>query len=206
MKSRLDFGLLKGSLIMLALSLLASVGLVVGGVFYQEEATREVEGLKARITELQQKKGRLESERRMLAEYLPRFQRYQAMGLIGAERRLQWVEAIREVESRLKLPAPVRFKLEPMREYVPPFPLEKGGFTIHRSRLSLAMGLLHEGDLFDFFDILSGLGRGLYTIDACAIRRTGAQATEKMDKLLVNLTVECEVNWYTLLEASESEG
>ena len=65
------------------------------------------------------------------------------------------------------------------------------------------MPLLHEGDLMRFFRLLANQRSGVFTLNACQIRRNApvdAAATQP------RLGADCEVSWITVNEGEKQEG
>jgi hypothetical protein len=134
----------------------------------------------------------LQTGKRELSIYQPRFEQLQNEGMLGGERRLGWTEAIRQIHAARKL-LPISFEFSPEESVVmnPPFAL--GSYRLRASRMRFQMGLLHEMDLFNF---LGGLReRGLLTVQDCAIRRNDTLADSIKS---ARLSASCTLVWLTL--------
>lgn len=132
----------------------------------------------------------------LLAQYQTRFNDYQADGLIGAERRLSWIEGLRLTNQVLKLPT-LTYNLLPQESFQRPGLTVRGKIAVKSSPMELTMGLLHEADLFE---VLAGLRQSinkLFTVDSCQLVRmrkiTTALATQK-----ANLQTNCVIRWITI--------
>ncbi|MEO5352574.1 MAG: hypothetical protein H7835_05105 [Magnetococcus sp. XQGC-1] len=126
MNSQIEWRLLRKQLIILFFMVFETVGCIVGGLYYQEEMTTQVEAMRQRLRTLLDKKRALEEQTRLLGQYKPSFDAYQVRGVLDPEEpRLRWVEHILSVEKALDLPMPLRFKLDVRKPFTPPLPLAK---------------------------------------------------------------------------------
>ncbi len=132
----------------------------------------------------------VDTEKRELATYQARFQVLQRAGLIGDEHRLDWIEAIRFIQTERKL-LPISYDIEPQQ--VVSTPLAMGEFELHGSRMHLHMELLHELDLFNFLADLKT--RGLVTVQSCKIKRNEAPLESITTPRML---ADCTLNWLTM--------
>ena len=124
--------------------------------------------------------------------YQPQFLELRRKGLIGEERRLDWVEAIRQIQQRRRL-LPLSYEIEPQQPYLLETQLSMGDYQLRGSRMALRMDLLHELDLFHFLTDLRQVGT--FTVQDCVIRRASNAGTAP---LAPTLNAECTLNWVTL--------
>lgn len=200
----IEWKLLTSALLVLGLSLLVDVGMIVGGMQYRDEAEEHLDKLHKTIATLQKQKKEMSTQSRILAEIMPRYERLRQRGLVGVESRMGWMESLKEAEQSLKLPAPIRYKLEPARPLVPPFPPPpNSGFQLFSSRMELTLGLLHEGDLFNLIDFLEKKRVGVYHIRQCGLRhqpRDPKEGAATGPGPGVNLQGGCVMEWFSLRE------
>lgn len=134
----------------------------------------------------------VENEKLEIRDFQPRFIALRNKGLIGEERRLEWVDAIRQIQERRKL-LPISYEIEAQQ----PFKLEAatalGEYQLRGSRMNLHMDLLHEMDLFDFLDELHQ--RSYYTMQDCSIKRS---TTGQNAAIAPTLAADCTLYWLTL--------
>lgn len=136
-----------------------------------------------------------ETEKREIRLYQPQYAALRERGLIGQENRLDWVDAIRQVQEQRKL-MPVSYELEPQQPVRMDGGTELGGYRLHGSRMKLHMDLLHEGDLFVLLDDLRQ--RSFYSAQECSIKRA---ASGLPSPLAPTLSADCTLNWLTLSPA-----
>lgn len=118
------------------------------------------------------------------------FTRLQENGVLGAERRLDWVELLREIQRSLRLPG-INYEFSPLK------PLDgKGGGSFYASSMKLHLLLLHEGDLLNFLSRLQQEAKAMVLVRNCSLTRTapGGGATEASP---AQLSADCEIDWVT---------
>ena len=137
-----------------------------------------------------------ETEKIEIRLYQPQFAALRERGLIGQESRLDWVDAMRQIQEQRKL-MPISYELAPQQPVQVEPAMELGGYRLHGSRMSMHMDLLHEGDLLVLLDDLRQ--RSFFTVQDCAIKRS---ASGPPSALTPTLTADCTLNWLTLTPAS----
>ncbi|PHV05518.1 hypothetical protein CSQ96_20385 [Janthinobacterium sp. BJB412] len=135
-----------------------------------------------------------ENEKREIRLYQPRFVTLRQRGLVGEENRLDWVEAVRQVQEQRKL-LPLNYEIAPQRPVQAEPGLELGEYRLRASRMRLHMDLLHEADLFGFLDELKR--RGYFAVQDCSVKRQVAQNVANT----ANLSADCAIEWLTLAPA-----
>lgn len=187
-----EFGLIRTAV----LTLIAAVTVSLTGVLLSELTLREAD---ARLENAQRARdaaasryAQADSEKRDIRNFQQRFVELRQRGLVGEERRLEWLDAIRQTQDELKLP-PLSYEIEPQQVVQLDAPLDLGDFQLHGSRMRLHMELLHELDLFNFFQSLRE--RGYFAVQDCAIRRLGV-AVETPGAS--TLGADCTLDWITL--------
>lgn len=140
----------------------------------------------------------VDSEKRDIRNYQQRFIALRQRGLVGDERRLEWLDAIRQTQEQLKL-APLSYEIEPQQTVQLESPLDLGDFELRGSRMRLHMELLHELDLFNFFQTLRR--QSYFAVQDCSIKRMGAVTGAPGAP---TLGADCTLNWITLNTAPKA--
>lgn len=200
--SDIDWGILRAALIFLCIALVISVALFAGGQYIWQQASEAHETQKRSLNSVRDQYQALDDERRLIEDYLPKFEELEGKGIIGKEHRLNWVEALREGAARAKLPE-LRYQIYEQEEYTPEFPVETGAFKLYASDMRLEIGLLHEGDLPALLRVLKRQAHGVYSIRDCKVTRSGNEL--KKDPKATNLRATCDLTWFTIREPSEEE-
>ena len=206
----IEWRALRGSIVFLVIA--AGVGAAVAGgaIRLHDAALRDYEREKGRLETIRSRYRTIDTQRRLVETWLPAFRALQAAGVVGEERRLAWIEALRDVAARVGLPS-LQYRIEPRTAYEAAAwetaaheeaAHEAGdvpGIDVHRpfsTVVRLEAGLLHEGDFVRLVRELAARNAGLYRIERCEVRRAGP--TFVMRAGAVNLTAKCDLRWITL--------
>ena len=198
----IDWSVLRGSIIVLAVTLALSAAAVVASGYYRAEQSESFEKEQRSFLSASRRYLSVDEEERLIREYLPRFERLSAAGLIGEEQRLQWLETLREAKNTLRLPS-LQYSIAPRRQYEAGAgaDLPRGDYEPFASEMDVTAGLVHAGDLFRLFDELERKANGIFSVHDCALNRRGREATAP-DPEAANLTVSCRLMWITLRKPS----
>jgi len=134
-------------------------------------------------------------EKETIMQYLPAYNDLLASGFIGEERRIEWIERLRQIHAQHKLFS-IDYSIGLQEDYKPSFLPNMGTFVLHRSIMKLDLDMLHEGDLLSLLDGLHEQTAPFIVRD-CEIKRPiGAVVNSKV--LTSNLKATCEIDWLTL--------
>ncbi len=137
-----------------------------------------------------------ESEKQEIRAYQPLFVELQRRHFVGAENRLDWVDAIRQIQERRRL-LPLTYEIDPQQPYKLEGRLATGDYQLRGSRMTVHMDLVHEMDLFQFLVDLRQ--HGVFTVQQCSMRRTaGTGAASAAAAPAGNLSSDCTLHWLTL--------
>lgn len=194
---REDWSRLAYPLAGLALALIAAALLI--SVAY-DRVTEAEQALQAQQQQLQQARSRYLAsgqEKDTIATYLPSYKTLVEEGFIGEERRILWLDSIRNIHQQYKL-FKITYAIGAQEPYTPPFAVDTGSFKLNRSVMQLELPMLHEGDILTFLQALRQQQRSPIIIRECELTRLRAI----MDaNITPNLLAKCELDWYTLREA-----
>ena len=137
-------------------------------------------------------------EKETIKEYLPQYQALINKGFVGEERRIEWVEALREQHKSNKLFG-IKYSISQQQEYKPSFAPSAGGFMLHRSIMKLDLDMLHEGDILKLTESLSAENTAPFMLRDCEITRLNAGGALS-NQLIANLHAQCELDWLTMRE------
>lgn len=195
-----DFGAMKLPAIALAIAAAASIAMLW---FSSNQHTRS-EGLyRDQLAALQEAKTRYQrsgEERETVMHYVQAYRQLEKIGFIGAEQRLNWVESLREANAQAGLFG-VDYQMTAQQPY--PYVAKDNPISdrIKQSQMTLAFGVLHEGDVMKLFRTLSAREPGLYSITGCSLDRAGRQGAPQPRQ--ANLTARCELSWVTIVPKDE---
>lgn len=178
-------------------AVVAVVGLV-GALWAHDYQRARYNELAANRNAVHEDYDALVHQRRLVDRYHRRYQRFDDLGFIGRESRLDWVETLRVTAGGLSLPR-LTYSIEPQIEVIPPVQSVLGGedLQVRASKVHLELGLLHEMDLLRFFDELQDNAPGLIKVDSCELSwevETGRRLNTD-----ANLSASCAVQLYSVI-------
>lgn len=192
-----EFSQVRNAMLLFLAALLVSLTSVVLSSWYLRQAhldeaaaLLERDGARSRLAHA-------ETEKEEIRLYQPQFIELRRKGLVGPERRLDWVEAIRQIQEQRRL-LPLTYEIEVQQPYRLETALPTGDYALLGSRMALHMDLLHELDLLNFLSDLRQTGT--FAVQDCIIRRTAAASAA--GALAPALSADCTLNWLTLTPAT----
>ncbi|MCX7151057.1 MAG: hypothetical protein NT115_00650, partial [Proteobacteria bacterium] len=114
-----------------------------------ERAEKEQVAVRTAKLAAQDRVAKATDEEREIRENLAQFQRLVEWGIIGEEKRLDWVESIAQIRQQRKL-FKVNYDLEAQKVLDYPGVMPAGNVEFMASRLKVDIPLLHENDLLNF--------------------------------------------------------
>ena len=136
------------------------------------------------------------SEKASIIQYLPQYQQLISQGVVGEERRLAWVDAVRNIHKNEKLFS-IKYIIGAQEQYKPAFSLSVGQFRITRSLMKLELAMLHEGDLLTLLGGLATQQSAPFIVKQCEMLRLNAAIG---NALTPNIQAKCELDWITIHE------
>lgn len=208
-------------LIVLMAVLLAVTGALNFSLNKVQTARQQFSAQQAQLREAQTRVYQSGAEKELIVRYLPGYQQLAALGFVGEEQRINWLNALRVVNQKGGLFG-VDYEISPRRPYIVPIvppplpppaspsspspPLAAGTMHVMQSVMKLRFQLLHEEDLPAFFDLLSKQQAGLFLLDQCTLRRTaGSAAPAPTLRFQANLAADCQVSWITAQPSAPAE-
>jgi hypothetical protein len=161
----------------LRLPVAACVALALAGVacyfaaddYLQETKTLGVSA-SAQRAEVQAKLASATEEEREIKANLQQYQALAARGVVGEEKRLDWVDVITAIKNERRL-FNISYSIERQRELDYPGFGAGGGVNFMASRVKMEIQLLHEEDLLNFIDDLTKRGKSYLSARSCDVHR-----------------------------------
>lgn len=194
------FALIRAAAITFAVTTIAAVAAVVTSYWKLQHARQDELVAQSQRDAARQSFVHVEAEKQDIRTYQPLFLDLRRHGFVGAENRLEWVEAIRQIQETRRL-LPLTYQIEPQQPYKLAGRVATGGYQLRGSRMTVHMDLLHELDLLNFLTDLRQ--RGVFTVQDCAVRRAASAGNAP---LAPGLTADCTLNWLTLTPAAALRG
>jgi hypothetical protein len=151
----------------------------------------------------QNKLARANDEAREIRERIVEYRKLVDRGVIGEERRLDWVDRINAIKAARKL-AEVKYAIGPQRPVEYPGIAGGGEVEFLASPMNLNLALLHEEDLFRFIGDLRSALSALVVVKSCNIERTAEAG--KGRGLAPRLRAVCELDLVTIRDKRASTG
>ncbi len=190
-----DISAMKMPVLALAIALAASFAMVA---FSSNQRSQSENQYRDQVTALQEARTRYQrsgEERETVMHYVQAYRQLEKIGFVGAEQRLNWVESLRAANAQAGL-----FGVDYQLSAQEPFPYvakdNPVGDRVKHSRMRLAFGVLHEGDLTRLFRALSAQQPGLFALNSCSLDRAGRLGPPLPRQ--ANLSAECELSWLTI--------
>jgi hypothetical protein len=194
-KSKIDWSVIKLSIITFSICLVVGCSLVFSSYYFSNKLSLELNQNKRLFLSVSRRYIDVDQEEKLLQEYFPQFVALYNRGIIGREKRLNWIEALRQSGEKINLPS-LRYSINSQEEFVPEFPINYAGYAIYSSSMQLNLGLLHEGDLFELLSFIDNNAEGLYTISECSFSKASSEVI--FDKNVANISAACQLEWMTL--------
>lgn len=179
---------------------LGVVGLIAAGaVAYSAKAVTAAKAeVKSQETELIEAKNRITrsgQERGIIERYIEPYRELERNGIVGEERRIGWIDALRAANQEADLYG-VEYQVSPQQAYSFSGEVGAGPLTIHQSLMKLRFELLHEGDLFRFFDALAAQKVGRFSVNQCTLTRLPVDLAVPVNQ--PTLSAQCDLAWITI--------
>ncbi|MGK5078935.1 hypothetical protein [Janthinobacterium sp. HLX7-2] len=200
--------LIRGALLCFTLTTLASLALLSFSIAYREREAQQREFAVHTRATAARLFNQAETEKGEIRAYEPQFLALRLRGLIGAEKRLAWIDAIRLSQEQRKL-LPIAYDISAQQVLPVPTPMVMGQYQLRGSRMHLQLDLLHELDLLNLLDDLRQVG--YFAVQDCTLKRNGAGAAAGASvsasgaggpiatgAMAPVLSAECSLLWLTL--------
>ncbi|MGD9604195.1 MAG: hypothetical protein AB7O21_10350 [Gammaproteobacteria bacterium] len=196
-RARAEWGVLRGALGVFAVSVVIAGLLLWSSDWFWRGMHAEYTANFAQFRAASRQYLAVDDEERIIEAQYPAFRALHARGVIGPERRLSWVEAVRTASGSLGLPA-LDYRIDAQQAYTPEVPLASAPFDLRVSEMQISAALLHEGDLARLFAHLEARGEGLFSVERCELRRADSRPADTAGGPTAALQTECVLRWFTL--------
>jgi len=168
-----DLGRIKGSVALLII--VAAAG--AAGVYWtlqQLQAQRAAsKSAEAKVAEARSRVSRVQLEKQELAIHYPEYQALMSRGVVGQDRRLEWIETVESLGRKHGLFS-LSYTLGGQAAFQDPAAEEvRAGFEAFENPLDLELTVLHEEQLLAFLQDLRSQIQGLMVLERCRVERAG---------------------------------
>ncbi|MCL2525139.1 MAG: hypothetical protein FWF20_04265 [Betaproteobacteria bacterium] len=171
------------------LAMLLLAALAVGWSYADRQSAQgQHAAATAREQSAAQRLGQARTEEEERQEQALLFQRLQQSGIMGPERRLEWIELLRDIQYRLRIPGLTY-------EFGARQPLPGGGDHVwFASPMRMQLRLAHEEDLLRILARLQGEAKAMVLIRRCTLTPLASPGNDD----LARLSGECDLRWLTI--------
>lgn len=198
----LDWSILRLPLIIFTTVCLVAVSIVSVSHYYRQEMEREFDRYQADFRSISSQYLHVDEEEMLIREYYPEFIGLYKEGLIGKERRLDWIESLQAISEILEIPS-LRYEISSQAPLTAHLPIDSGRFNIYQSVMKINLDMLHEVDLVRFLDRINKAAQGFYSVSSCNLTRKNRDIDLQSEQ--ANVAAECNLNWYSIRTADGDE-
>ncbi len=200
--AEIDWRVLRGSMIGLVIVVLISGGALLGSYQFANAKRLLQKRERANFMNARNQYHTLDKEEGLIATYLPRYIALETAGIIGREKRLDWIESLRQSAKQAQV-AKLNYRIDAQKPFNTGTKLEVGNYRVFASRVSVDVDLLHEGDLLALLDNFNRSVAGLYGLSDCAIQHPGKEISMAADA--INLRAKCHLNFLTIRKSDPGD-
>ena len=189
--------------LLILFGVLVSLALLIGfAYYYSQQQQKSLENQKNQLNAARQQYLSSGSEKDIITEYLPKYQKLIDKGFVGEERRIEWVDELRSERQQHKLYG-IKYNISQQEEYKPTFAINLSGFALHRSVMKLELDMLHEVDILKLTESMAAKDASPFMLRDCEIIRLNNSTT--FNQLIPNLHAQCDLDWFTIHEPASSQ-
>lgn len=202
MKRKSSGASIQNATLLYILSLLASVVLAVASAWYRKQMHLQNQAVAQQLRTVVNHYLAVDMERRLLRDNYADVFALHERGVLGPERRLDWMEGLQLAGKRLVLPN-LHYHIGPQAEYKPAVRIESGAYRIYYSPMEIAVDVRHEEELRLFLASLVQPALGLPHLVSCRLSRLGQET--RGDSAQGRVRAECELRWFNIRKQDGGE-
>jgi hypothetical protein len=164
---------------------------------YLRDMKKQSAAMSARRAEVQARLASANEEEREIKASLQQYQALSAHGIVGEEKRLDWIDTITAIKNERRL-FNISYTIEPQKPLDYPGFAPGGGVNFVVSRVRLEIQLLHEEDLLNFIDDLTKRGRSYIAVRSCDVQRINRDSGSGGTTLAPRLRATCVIDLITI--------
>lgn len=195
-----DFKHLQWAIVFLVVMVAIGGGSVWTVQQWKKSSERAFQEASATLRDIQGKLSRARDEQQELGDKIARFQALKARGFVGAEQRLDWIEAIARIKTARRI-ASLDYEFAPQRALdsgLIPGAAPGADVEIRASQMRLQIQVLHEGELLAFLAELRDAVQALVQVRSCTLERLAPGNNGRANN--PQIRAECVLEWITLRE------
>lgn len=195
--SKDDLQHLRPQLFVALFATLSGLALLAIAVFFHGQISAQLLSAKAEGAELQQRIDHFATEEAELREEVRQYGVWVSRGIFGAEQRVKWTTALRQIRQRRHLIA-LHYEFSPQQALGLPLPIPAGmPFHFVTSPVHLSVTARHDGDLIGLFDDLGADIPAYVRPRRCLMERKHSEQPGAASQL----QMDCQMDWITVSHA-----
>jgi type II secretory pathway pseudopilin PulG len=183
-----------------AIAMFSVAGLLAwGSQLDARKAENERNAATTAKNQIEQRLRQVRTEEQDIRDRTELLRQLQESGITGEERRLDWMEMLRDIQRDLRIPGMTY-------EFGAQTSLDKGDDTTYlwfSSPMRLQLRLLHEEDLLNFLARVQKNAKALVIVRSCKLSPLPRQTDAR--ESMAQLAAECEMQWLTARHATEKK-
>jgi len=195
----IDWIYLRRPAIIFLILVISSVVFYFGGLQFKNSENERFTKVKNALSSSHSALNKKSKEIALVDDYLDAYKALNDNGFIGDERRLSWVESIKETNKEIKLPS-FNYTILAQKDFSRKGLKQNKRVKAMAYQIKIDLGVLHEEDIFKVFKLLDENVQSHFVVDACEVS-IGQNKELKIDK--ANLKAHCIVNWVHLMVAEK---
>ncbi len=194
-RENIDWSVLRGALTIFIIVLAVSIAIGISAYYFNVAMEREYRSEQADFSRISNRYLKVDEQEILIRDYYPRFIDLYQQGVVGGERRLDWLEALQQVTDNLKIPG-LRYEIESQQKSQGGWPISTGKFQVYSSNMKITLDMPHEVDLLRLLDRLEQRKTGLFSVTDCELSRRAAEID--LTPTRTNVSASCNIKWYSL--------
>lgn len=194
-----NWQVIKSALLIMLVALFVSILILISAYFFYAHHAQKHLTQAHLAQEATRKVVASGTEKKLIENYFPQYQNLIKRGFVGEERRIKWVDVLREIQHTHKL-FNITFEISQQERYTPSFISHLGSFLMHRSIMKFELALLHEGDILEVGKALAMANTTPFLLRECTITRS--HHVIQLERA-ANMQAKCALDWLTLREPSQ---
>lgn len=190
----IDWSVLRGALITFLTVGIIAVAVAVAGYFFYQSMYQDYRSAQSQFNRVSDRYLKVDEEEALIKKYYPAFKTLYEQGIIGSERRLDWLESLQQVTDSLEIPG-LRYEIGSRQMGQVEWPIETGAFELYSSNMKVNLDMLHELDLLRLLDRMERLNTGFFSVSDCDMKRSRSIDTTASEP---NVSASCNIKWYSL--------
>lgn len=198
---REDFPLIRTAVVLLAITVVLGAASVAGSIYLQDLMRQNKLADQKRLAEIRVKLDRVREEEQQIRRYHAKYQELIEQGIVGGEKRLDWIENITRIKVERKL-FEFGYQIAAQQPMQTDAALARGELGLYGSLMKLNLAVLHEGDWLNALNDLKQKSGGVSLLRECTVARAGGDSNMVAAP---KLEAECAMVWLSLKPKSDAE-